>query len=179
MTEATLYDAPTEQDHFKAPPLRRFGALGFVRNEAGQVLLCEKGNVAGARRWTHPGGCAERNEDLEAALVRIARAKLGVVLAPGRLLVTHHMFDREHVDSETGEAYVSREGMNWVFDCGTIPGDTVFTFGGSIVGARWFDWEELRDELRPFMAERTLAAYRALEYGGVMRLKGHPGGASG
>jgi len=157
----TIYEAATGQDHFAAPPPRRYGALGLVLNEYGEVLMCERNPIPELRKpWYHPGGCAEKNENIRAACIRSAREKLGITLTPGAVLSMHHMADEEHFHPDSGETSFSHEGMNWILDCGEIPKDTEFVFGAGVIGARWFKPSELKEYLAPFTAERTLSALR-------------------
>ncbi|WP_210581988.1 NUDIX domain-containing protein [Streptomyces sp. GESEQ-4] len=162
----------TERDHFTDPPPRRLGALGIIRNPAGAVLMTEKAKAdlrnEERKPWFHPGGCVEENEPLLDGLVRNVRAKLGITPKPGRLLAVHHMHDQQH------ETHLSKEGVNFLFDCGVIDVDTSFTFGGSIKSVRWMLPDELEEQLTPFTAARTHAALRALSGGDVEVLSGHP-----
>jgi len=162
----------TERDHFTGPPQRRLGALGIVRNPAGAVLMTEKAKAdlrsVERKPWFHPGGCVEENEPLLDGLLRNVSAKLGITLKPGRLLAVHHMYDEQH------KTYRSKEGLNFLFDCGVIDEDTPFLVGGSIKGTRWMLPDELDEHLAPFTAARTHAALRALSGGVVEVLAGHP-----
>ncbi|WP_328349159.1 NUDIX hydrolase [Streptomyces sp. NBC_00445] len=162
----------TERDHFTDPPPRRLGALGIIRNPAGAVLMTEKAkaDLRGEERtpWFHPGGCVEENEAIRDGLVRNVRTKLGINLQPGRLLGVHHMPDEQH------ETHLSKEGVNFLFDCGVLDVDAPFMFGGSIKGVRWMLPDELEEHLTPFTAARTHAALRALAGGDVEVLTGHP-----
>ncbi|MFF7169681.1 NUDIX domain-containing protein [Streptomyces pseudovenezuelae] len=162
----------TERDHFTDPPPRRLGALGIIRNAAGAVLMTEKKQAAlrseERKPWFHPGGCVEENEPLLDGLVRNVRAKLGITVEPGRLLTVHHMYDQQHA------THLSKEGVNFLFDCGVLPEGTAFVFGGSIKGARWMLADELEEHLTPFTAARTHAALRALSGADVPVLAGHP-----
>lgn len=162
----------TERDHFTNPPPRRLGALGIIRNSAGAVLMTEKAKAdlrnEERKPWFHPGGCVEENEPLADGLVRNASAKLGITLKPGRLLAVHHMYDQQH------ETHLSKEGINFLFDCGVIDEDPPFVFGGSIKGVLWMLPDELEELLTPFTAARTHAALRALRGGDVEVLAGHP-----
>lgn len=168
MTNAS-YDAATARDHFTDPPQRRLGALGIIRNAAGAVLMTEKDPIRELRKpWYHPGGCVEENEAILDGLVRNVRTKLGITVQPGRLLAVHHMYDQQH------ETHLSKEGVNFLFDCGVLPDDTAFSFGGSITAVRWMMPEELDEHLTPFTAQRTFAALRALSGGDVEVLAGHP-----
>ena len=165
---------PQENDHFRNPPSRRIGALGILRNSAGGVLMVERRPAQEGRRpWYHPGGCVEANECSRQGLVRAARFRLGVTLNPGRLLAVHHMLDEQHV--EGGEPYLSKEGLNFLFDCGVLDLDPAdLTFGPDIVSIRYLMPEEFGEYLPPYTAERTRAALRALAGGQVEYLEGHP-----
>jgi ADP-ribose pyrophosphatase YjhB (NUDIX family) len=162
----------TTRDHFTNPPPRRTGALGIIRKQAGAVLMTEKAQDAlrGEERqpWFHPGGCVEANEPIPDGLVRSVRTKLGITVRPGRLLAVHHMYEEQHPE------HLSKEGLNFVFDCGVIDEGTTFKYGGSIKGARWMLVDELDEHLTPFTAQRTHAALRALSGGDVELLAGHP-----
>lgn len=171
----TVYVNFTGQDHFADPPARRLGALGILRDEKGRVLFCEKTpRDLGHSPWYLPGGCVERNEQVPAALVRTVRAKLGIEVTPGRLLAVHHMQEAKQTERGAGNAYLSREGVNLVIDCGTVSVDTPMTFGANVIGARWFHPDELREHLTPFTADRTEAALRALAGDEVELLSGNP-----
>ncbi|WP_155056621.1 NUDIX domain-containing protein [Streptomyces blattellae] len=162
----------SRRDHFTDPPPRRLGALAIVRNSAGAVLMTKKAKAdlrwEERKPWFHPGGCVAENEPIFDGLVRNVRVKLGITLKPRRLLAVHHMYDQQH------ETHLSKEGVNFLFDCGVLDEDTPFTFGGSITGVRWMRPEELQEHLTPFTAARTLAALRALSGGDVEVLAGHP-----
>lgn len=108
------------------------------------------------------------------ACTRVIYEKIGITVTVGRVLAIHHMFDEHHSDPQTGVSHISQEGVNVLFDCGTIPADTEFVLGGGVIGTRWFAPEELTEYLTPFTAQRTLAALRALEGGDVELLTGHP-----
>ena len=167
--QPTIYTTATDVDHFISPPKRRVGSLTLITNSAGAVLMCEKDPAPELRKpWYHPGGCVESNESRHAGLVRTARAKLGITVTPGPLLVIHQMFEKPH------ETHVSLEGLNFVYDGGTLPADTKFTFGAGVIGVRWFMPDELEEHLAPFTAWRTRAALRARETGVVEELEGHP-----
>jgi ADP-ribose pyrophosphatase YjhB (NUDIX family) len=173
----TRYESASGQDHFAAPPPRRVGALGIIRDAQGRVLFCKKKprdlSRAGSP-WNLPGGCVERNEEIRAALVRTVGAKIGIGVTPGRLLAVHHMQDAEQIVEETARYYLSREGLNFVLDCGTLSSDTEFRYGARVIEAQWFDPGELREHLIPFMADRTEAALRALVEGDAALLSGNP-----
>ncbi|MGR3872693.1 NUDIX domain-containing protein [Streptomyces graminifolii] len=162
----------TARDHFTDPPPRRLGALGIIRTSAGAVLMTEKEPDAlrGVERknWFHPGGCVEENEPILEGLVRNISAKLGITPTPIRLLNVHHMYEEQH------PTHLSKEGVNFLFDCGVIDEHTPFVFGGKIQGARWMLPDELDEHLTPFTAARTHAALRALSGGDVEMLAGHP-----
>lgn len=165
-----------ERDHFANPPQRRLGALGIVRNSSGGVLFFRRDPIKEMRRpWYHPGGCVEENEGITEGLVRAARERLGVTLEPKGLIAVHRMPDEWHSDPETGQKWLSKEGVNLLYDCGVIdfePSD--FTYGVGALEARYVMPDEFKEILPSFTMERTLAALRALEGGSVETLEGHP-----
>lgn len=160
----------TLRDHFADPPPRRVSALGVVRNSAGAVLFTENADRRGAHApLYHPGGCAEANESVTEALSRLAFARLGIDLVPGRLLAVHHMHEEMHPEG------LSREGFNYIFDCGVLDlGPDDFKPGEGVRGGRWVHPEEFGEVLMPFTAQRTIVALEALAGGEVKLLTGHP-----
>ncbi|MFK0294806.1 NUDIX domain-containing protein [Streptomyces sp. NPDC090442] len=160
------------RNHFTGPPPRRVGALGVLRNSEGAVLFVEKEEPGALRRpYYHPGGCVEGNESVTGALVRLAHARLGIDVEPGRLLAVHHMYEELHAERQE----LHREGFNLLFDCGVqdiAPGD--FVLGANVRGARWVLPSDFDAVLMPFTARRTRAALEALEGGQVQFLAGHP-----
>lgn len=173
----TVYTGLEDRNHFdrKTTPVRRVGALGLIRNERGEVLMCEGTPTHDmARPFYHPGGAAAPNEDFQRACERIILNKLGVTVKAGRMLVIHHMFEETHTDPATGKSTVSTEGINFIFDCGVLPSDTAFVVKGGLVRTHWLKPETLEEVVSAFTAQRSLAALAALAGDEVKLLKGHP-----
>ncbi|WP_416972506.1 NUDIX domain-containing protein [Streptomyces sp. 4F14] len=96
---------------FTEPPRRRVGALGMIRNEEGEVLLVRKNY--GDYKWNLPGGSAEGDEAPYEALQREIHEETGLNVRSTNLLLTDYV----RRNDETGSA----EGINFVWDCGTVP----------------------------------------------------------
>ncbi|MFJ5307466.1 NUDIX domain-containing protein [Streptomyces sp. NPDC088350] len=99
---------------FTNPPRRRTGALAIIRDEAGAVLMVQKGYRDGA--FGLPGGCANGDEAPHLACGREVREETGLIITPGRFLAVDYVPRNE----ETG----ATEGLNLVYDLGTVPSDT-------------------------------------------------------
>lgn len=156
MTEPT-------HDHFIHAPERRVGALGIVRNADGHVLFVEKKVTKPEHSSPYylPGGCVEENEPILDGLVRAARRKMGVTLEPGRLLAVHHMYGKQWED------HYSREGVNFLFDCGVWEKDPEFELPDDVARVSWVAPEAMRGLTMTFTADRVDAALRALSGGDV------------
>jgi 8-oxo-dGTP diphosphatase len=66
-----------------APAIPCVGAI--VRDEAGRLLLIQRGHDPDAGRWSLPGGRIEPGETDEQALVREMREETGLTVRPGAL----------------------------------------------------------------------------------------------
>ncbi|UWM47708.1 NUDIX hydrolase [Streptomyces carpaticus] len=150
---------------FTDPPPRRLAGLALIRNERGAVLLVEKTYKTGRERFGLVGGSAQPGEPAAIACQRETREETGLLLVPGQVLTIHHM-------PANGDA---REGLNIVFDCGTINAATRLTRpAAEIADFRWTEPEELDDLLAPYQAWRIRAALTALTSGRTNYLSGHP-----
>lgn len=83
--------APVSREGFvhvlnAALPRKRVITQGIVRNEAGDVLLCE---LTYKTDWDLPGGVVEPSESPAAGLVREIHEELGVELRPTRLVAVN------------------------------------------------------------------------------------------
>lgn len=149
---------------FAHPPQRRIGALAFVRNRDGRVLVVEKTYRIGPERWGLVGGCAHADEDARAACAREAREETGLDVTPGAILAVHYM----------PAAADSAEGYNIIFDCGTVAGDAEITLPpGELSAYRWAHPADLSG-IAPYTRERITQAFSALNAGGAPYLAGHP-----
>ena len=64
------------------------GAVAFVRNDAGQVLLVRQTYHRDGSRWAAPGGWVDQGESPREAAVREAFEETGLRIVAGRLLET-------------------------------------------------------------------------------------------
>ncbi len=80
---------------YPARPIVGVGALLF--NEAGQVLLVERGNAPLSGYWALPGGAVETGERLEDAMAREVLEETGLQVAVGSIAT---VFERIMRDAE-------------------------------------------------------------------------------
>jgi ADP-ribose pyrophosphatase YjhB (NUDIX family) len=85
------------------------GAIVF--DEAGRVLLVERGRPPGVGLWTVPGGRVERGEKLAEAVAREVREETGLEIEVGELAAVvermggdHHFVILDYVARVTGGA---------------------------------------------------------------------------
>lgn len=149
----------SSRDHFANPPACRLGCLAYLTDERGRVLLVQPENRDGY--WQLPGGCAEENEQVTEAVRRTVSLKTGLKVTPGSILVV------DQVPSNAQKN--SAQGVNFVFDCGTIPSDTTITLPCArpdgtrwIRGAAFFPLdEELAALTLPYQHKRIMQATAA------------------
>ncbi|MFM9538661.1 NUDIX domain-containing protein [Streptomyces turgidiscabies] len=102
---------------YAQPARRRCGALLLIRNQAGDVLLVRPSYREG---WILPGGGALPNEAPHQAALREGAEETGLGdLELGPLLITDYI--RASGDGSAAE------GINLVFDGGTVSDDTTIT----------------------------------------------------
>ena len=95
-----------------ALPVKRAIAQGVLRNERGQVLLCE---LAYKREWDLPGGVVDPNESPADCVAREVQEELGITARPRGLLAVDWM-----------PPWLGwRDAVLLVFDLGTTPSDLV------------------------------------------------------
>lgn len=95
-----------------ALPVKRAIAQGVLRNERGEVLLCE---LAYKREWDLPGGVVDPNESPADCVAREVREELGIAVRPLGLLAVDWM-----------PPWLGwRDAVLLVFDLGTSPSDLV------------------------------------------------------
>jgi 8-oxo-dGTP pyrophosphatase MutT (NUDIX family) len=145
---------------FTNPPGRRTGALAVIRDETGAVLMVQKGYKNGA--FGLPGGCAHGDEAPHLACEREVREETGLIITPGRLLVVDHVPRNE----ETGVT----EGLNLVFDLGTVPSGTEIVLPEPVpgeepelIGYQFVPLHKLSDLAGAHTERRVRAAVAALE----------------
>ncbi|HEY9495201.1 MAG TPA: NUDIX hydrolase [Intrasporangium sp.] len=95
-----------------ALPVKRAIAQGVLRNERGEVLLCE---LAYKREWDLPGGVVDPNESPADCVTREVQEELGITVRPRALLAVDWM-----------PPWLGwRDAVLLVFDLGTGPSDVV------------------------------------------------------
>jgi mutator protein MutT len=106
-------------------------AVGAVIvREDGRVLLVKRGRPPRAGAWSLPGGRVERDETLEAAIVREVREETQLTV---------------RVSAPLGVVRVSREGFRYdihEFYC-TVDGSTEAIAGDDAAEVTWADSEDL------------------------------------
>ncbi|MEU7148652.1 NUDIX hydrolase [Streptomyces sp. NPDC045456] len=156
-------------DHFTAAPQRRIGSQALIRDETrGRILLfesrrrVERGDVL---TWNLPGGCAQGNEDPQAACQRRIQEKSGLLIDPGRLLVMHWQ-------PATGDTV---EGHNYVWDGGTISQHAEVQLSAEITQYRFVARKHLTDYVPESLVARINAAFQALGHTHTGYLAGRAG----
>jgi len=69
-----------------SPVAPRIGVAGVVFDEAGRVLLVERGKPPAEGQWTVPGGSLERGESLAEGVCREIAEETGLVVEVGPLV---------------------------------------------------------------------------------------------
>jgi 8-oxo-dGTP diphosphatase len=144
---------------YAQPGHRRIGALLLIRNTTGHVLLVEPAYKDG---WVLVGGGAVPDEPPHLAARREGTEETGLAdLIPGDLLITDYV----PANPVTG----SVEGVNFVFDGGTVPDGTGITLPTARPGKKpeLTDWafvppDQLGDLCKPYQHRRITGALAAL-----------------
>ena len=145
---------------FTNPPRRRTGALAIIRDETGAVLMVQKSYKDGA--FGLPGGCADGDEAPHSACAREVREETGLIITPGRLLAVDYV--------PRNEANGATEGLNLVYDLGTVPSDTKVVLPEAapgeqpeLIGYRFVLLHQLGEVAGAHTERRIRAAVAALE----------------
>lgn len=139
---------------FTTPPGRRYGCVSLCLNQGGAVLMLNPDYKPG---WILPGGLAEAGEWPHDACVRIVGRETGLRVRPEHLAA----LDLMPANALTGCA----EGVNWVFDCGVFPNETVITTSGEFRKSAWVPASELEHFAAPYQARRIRQALTATAHG--------------
>ena len=144
---------------YAQPGHRRIGALLLIRNRAGHVLLVKPSYKDG---WQLAGGGAVPDELPHLAARREGIEETGLAdLIPGDLLIT------DYVPANPGRGAV--EGVNFVFDGGTVPDGTGITLPAARPDGKpeLTHWafvppDRLGDYCKPYQHRRITEALAAL-----------------
>ncbi len=142
-------------------PRKRMAAGVLLRDGAGRVLLVEP---TYKDYWELPGGAVEAAESPYDAAVREVTEELGIVVAPGRMLVADWvppLADRT-------------EGVVVVFDGGIVEPAVeaqIRLNGSELRSWAWCTLPEADSRLSPLLARRARAAVRAADDRAAMYLE--------
>jgi 8-oxo-dGTP diphosphatase len=134
-------------------PRKRMAAGVLLRDGAGRVLLVEP---TYKDHWELPGGAVEADESPYDAAVREVTEELGIVVAPGRMLVVDWvppLADRT-------------EGVIVVYDGGIVEPDLqerIRLNGDELRSWAWSAQPDADARLSPLLARRVRAAVRAAD----------------
>lgn len=125
-----------------ALPVKRAIAQGVLRNERGEVLLCE---LAYKREWDLPGGVVDPDESPAACVVREIHEELGLPVHPQRLLAVDWM-----------PPWLGwRDAVLLVFDLGTVDSTVMqqaVLEAHEIRAAHWADESTYLARVAPYTA---------------------------
>jgi 8-oxo-dGTP diphosphatase len=142
-------------------PRKRMAAGVLLRDGAGRVLLVEP---TYKDHWELPGGAVEADESPYDAAIREVTEELGIVVAPGRMLVVDWV---PPLDDRT-------EGVIIVYDGGIVgPGlaARIRLNRGELRSWAWSTLLEADTRLSPLLARRVRAAIRAAVDGATTYLE--------
>ncbi|MFD6329283.1 NUDIX domain-containing protein [Streptomyces niveus] len=141
------------------PGHRRLGALLLILNASGHVLLVKPTYREG---WQLPGGSATPNEEPHLAALRECTEETGL---QDRVVGDQLITDYVRANPDTG----SVEGLNLVFDGGTVPDDTPITLPAAEPGREpelsdcaFVPADRLGDYCQPYQHRRITEALAAL-----------------
>lgn len=142
-------------EYVKRLPRKVVSAGMLIRDDTGRVLLVEPSYKDS---WEIPGGTVEPDEAPWTTAVREVREEIGVDRACGNLLVM------DYVPSENDTL---PERIAFVFDGGTIDPAKVsnLVFGPEVVGAALCSAEDIRERVKPLLADRIAAALKSTASG--------------
>ncbi|WP_110182555.1 NUDIX hydrolase [Nocardioides solisilvae] len=136
-------------------PRKRAISQLLLRDPSGRVLMCR---LTYKRDWDLPGGVVEVGESPQLAVGREVEEELGLVVAPGRLLLTDWLPSWGGWD----------DALCLVFDGGVVEEsvlETVVREEREIAGVQFCAPDEVRRHAADFTARRVEAALAALADG--------------
>jgi ADP-ribose pyrophosphatase YjhB (NUDIX family) len=145
---------PVEQ-YVARLPRKRLVAGVLFRDTQGRVLLVQPSYKP---NWEIPGGAVEDDESPWGTAGREPIEELGLDRPVGRLLVVDYVRPQ---DSRP-------EGVVFVFDGGVLDETDVVGMvfsDGEIVSAGFYTLDEVRERVKPLLADRIIAALQAVEHG--------------
>ncbi|MGW6238384.1 NUDIX domain-containing protein [Streptomyces sp. NPDC055094] len=155
-------------EYFRNPPRRRIGVLALIREESSDGVLVVNKLYRQDRAplsWGLVGGSAKADERPMVAWRREVARETGLHLDPIRLLAV------DYVPATETDA----EGVNYLYDGGTIAPDTEIVLPDELLEYRFVLPEALDGHLTAHSARRMRAALAALAAGTTADLVlGHP-----
>ncbi|MGM1063881.1 NUDIX domain-containing protein [Saccharothrix sp. Mg75] len=143
-------------DRYTAALPRKRTASGMLfRDPDGRVLLVQPSYKP---NWEIPGGAGEYDESPWATAARETAEELGLRTPTGRLLVVDWLLPQDG----------RPEGIVFVFDGGVLrPADVAAIKPGAdeILSASFHTMTQVRPKVKPVLADRIVAALRAVEQG--------------
>ena len=128
--------------------IRRIGAYGLCRDDAGRVLLaCNSGLSAFPGLWTLPGGGVDHGEDPRVAVVREVYEESGLRVRVGRVLDVHSRhFTGRRPDGRMEDFH----GIGLIFEAEVLPEShgvdpRVVEVDGTTRAVAWVPLTELAD----------------------------------
>ncbi|WUV98930.1 NUDIX hydrolase [Streptomyces sp. NBC_01471] len=148
-----------------APPPIRIGGLGLIQDPVGRILMVRPTYDNPKGFFQLPGGGAGEGEPDWEAAIREVREETGLLVTPQRLLVKDWMPPRPH----------RAAGLNFVYDCGTAPGDIPIALPPGeppeLDQYRWIAPAHLDLHCAGYQALRVRAALHARATGTLAELK--------
>ncbi|MFJ9847001.1 NUDIX domain-containing protein [Kitasatospora sp. NPDC101155] len=95
----------TTPDHFRNPPPRRIGALGWLERPDGRLAVIRRAYWGAISQWGLPGGSAPPNTHPRSALTLAVAAKLGLRVTPARKLASDYAPAKPGQYEGTNEIY--------------------------------------------------------------------------
>lgn len=123
-------------------PKKRTIAQGVLRNEHGEILLCQ---LTYKKEWDLPGGVIDPSESPATCVVREVQEELGIEVSAGRLLTVNWLPPWRGWD----------DAILFLFDLGTIRSDTLDParfLRREIAGVHWRSVADAGAHVAPYAA---------------------------